>query len=424
MSYKYTMPERKPDSEQQLLLKAKDVAKAFANVTKMPVSFFNRYNELDWELLPQGKLCNIFSEHYNCNASCLRILKSAASTAHKLGEAYLFVCNAGMIQIAYPFAYKKENCGCFFAGPFAMGSSREHVLRHILKGLNCKEEYEYKMITFFSTLKVYSPKDVQNFYDLFQHTMLGALLPDREFGTVYITENKNGELKEQKEREITYPSELEHQLLEAVKRGNGEKAQLIFTEFFERIKILEAGNLSFVKIRLMELTGILSRVSSKNAINTINSYNYLESLDELNNAITFQSVFDLIYNLIGRFANDAFLHMYEGNSEIIRRVIRFIEDNYKDNITLNDVAEAVHINASYLSTLFKNEMGIAFTYYLTELRIDKSLRLLVDTNLSLTEIALSIGFNSQSYFIKVFKNIIGMTPKEYRKESNTQGIYR
>lgn len=424
MKYLYTMPDRKMDFEQQLLLKTKEVANAFANVTQIPVSYVNNKDEMEWEVLPQGKMCGVFSKPCDCNESCLRILKSAASTAHKLGEAYLFVCNAGMIKIAYPFVCKKENCGCFFAGPFAMGSNREHVLRHISKKLGCRIDNEYKLIVFFSTLKVYSPKEVQYIYDLFQHSMLGAMRSDAEFGTVYINERKNKGPKEKEEGEVEYPTELERQLLDAVKGGNGEQAQLIFTEFFERIRLLEADNLGFVKIRLMELTGILSRVSGKNAIHTINSYNYLECLEELNHVMTYQSVFNLINNLIGRFANDAFLHMYEGNSEIIRNVLRYIEDHYKEDVTLNDVAGAVHINSSYLSSLFKNEMGIAFTYYLTELRIKKSLQLLVDTNLSLTEIALSVGFNSQSYFIKVFKDNIGMTPREYRKKSNNQGLYR
>ncbi|WP_324825618.1 AraC family transcriptional regulator [Sinanaerobacter sp. ZZT-01] len=419
----YTSTGGNLDAEQKVIEKAKNVAKAFSNVTQIPVTFFYRENEMNWEWQPQGKLCNVFTDQCHCSESCLRTLNSAASTAHKLREAYIFVCNSGMIQVAYPVIYKKENCGCVFAGPFAMGSNRERVLRHILKRVVQKEAYEYKLIAFFSVIKMYSPKEVQYLYDLFQYSMLGALQMEREFGAVAVSENKKRGISIETERERIYPSELEDQLLEAVRRGNAEKAQVLFSDFFEKIKALEADNLGFVKIRLMELTGILSRVSSKNAVHTLNSYTYLECLDELNSAMTFQSVFGLIYNLIGRFANDAFLHMYEGNSETIRMGLRFIEENYKDDITLNDVAEFVHINPSYLSTLFKQEMGIAFTYYLTELRIDKSLRLLADTSFSLTEIALRVGFNSQSYFIKVFKSIMGMTPKEYRKKSNTHGSY-
>ena len=81
------------------------------------------------------------------------------------------------------------------------------------------------------------------------------------------------------------------------------------------------------------------------------------------------------------------------------------------------VAEELHTNHSYLSTLFKKEMGVGFSDYLNEVRLKRSQDLLSSTGLSMVEIALRSGFESQSYFTKNFKKKYGMTPSQYRREN-------
>jgi YesN/AraC family two-component response regulator len=64
--------------------------------------------------------------------------------------------------------------------------------------------------------------------------------------------------------------------------------------------------------------------------------------------------------------------------------------------------------------LFKQEMGITFTDYLNQVRINKSCELLTNTSLNLIDVSLQAGFDDQSYFSKVFKKLKGITPKSYR----------
>jgi YesN/AraC family two-component response regulator len=64
--------------------------------------------------------------------------------------------------------------------------------------------------------------------------------------------------------------------------------------------------------------------------------------------------------------------------------------------------------------LFKQEMGVTFTDYLNQVRINRSCELLTNTSLSLIDVSLQAGFDDQSYFSKVFKKIKGVTPKSYR----------
>lgn len=78
------------------------------------------------------------------------------------------------------------------------------------------------------------------------------------------------------------------------------------------------------------------------------------------------------------------------------------------------------MSKAYLSKLFNQEVGVNFTTYLNDKRIQKSLEYLEDKDMNLADIALQVGFEDQSYFTKVFKKLLGETPKEYRKRITAQ----
>lgn len=101
-------------------------------------------------------------------------------------------------------------------------------------------------------------------------------------------------------------------------------------------------------------------------------------------------------------------------SHIIKKSISFIEKNYNQNISLSNLATNVEVSRNYLSFLFKQELGLNFSHYLTGIRIDKAKRMLAVTNMKIYEIADRVGFDSPYYFSKVFKETTGMTCSEYR----------
>ena len=105
----------------------------------------------------------------------------------------------------------------------------------------------------------------------------------------------------------------------------------------------------------------------------------------------------------------------ENNSAIIKKIHEFILENYKEKINRDEIASYVYLNPAYLSRLFKKETGKTLTEYVTELRINEAKRLLSNTDNTITAIAEEIGYYNYSYFSKIFKDIIGLTPGEYRK---------
>lgn len=94
---------------------------------------------------------------------------------------------------------------------------------------------------------------------------------------------------------------------------------------------------------------------------------------------------------------------------------RYIDTNYAQDITLDSLAEITHINKFYLAHSFTECVGQSPISYLTERRLAACKELLSSSNLSVTQIATSAGFSSQSYFSQIFNKKVGMSPRQYRK---------
>jgi YesN/AraC family two-component response regulator len=101
-------------------------------------------------------------------------------------------------------------------------------------------------------------------------------------------------------------------------------------------------------------------------------------------------------------------------SETIERVKAFVEDNLGRDLSLQVVAELVHLHPRYLSQLFKEETGVNFVDYVNRRRLETAAQLIKSSDLNVEQIAGSVGFNTPAYFIKKFKEMYGVTPKSYK----------
>lgn len=95
--------------------------------------------------------------------------------------------------------------------------------------------------------------------------------------------------------------------------------------------------------------------------------------------------------------------------------VRYIREHYGEQISLEDVAEAGNVSGNYLGRLFKEEMGVGFHDYLTQVRLEESEKLLAKTNLTIKEIAFQVGYLDEKYYSKLFKKVTGIKPTEYRR---------
>ena len=109
---------------------------------------------------------------------------------------------------------------------------------------------------------------------------------------------------------------------------------------------------------------------------------------------------------------------YAKDSNLQRDLIAFVQKNYTEKISLAMLAEEFHLSEKYLSWYFKEHFSISFMQYVLHLRMSRAKDMLVTTDAAITEVALSCGYPSVNLFIRNFKEVYGVTPLQYRKQSN------
>lgn len=126
---------------------------------------------------------------------------------------------------------------------------------------------------------------------------------------------------------------------------------------------------------------------------------------------------EILLILIRRFRqSETKLQKVTTDDERLTQIIDYMERNYSEPLTLNDTAEQFYLSVGYLSRYFKDKTGIGFNRYLMQIRLEHSMKDLLYTSDSISNIAMNHGFPNVKSFVKYFKEVYGDTPKNYREE--------
>lgn len=210
--------------------------------------------------------------------------------------------------------------------------------------------------------------------------------------------------------------ELEHQLAHAVANGQIHKAELYFESLIGR-QYSSRGKtpLRTMKNYAFALNTVLRIAAENGAVHPIHiddlSSRYAQKIEAVTNEASCNS---LTREMVRKYCILVKNHSLKGYSLLIRKVITRIDSDLTDDLSLKAQAELLNVNSSYLSTLFKKETGVTLTEYVNRKRIDHALLLLNSTNMQIHLIAQYCGIPDVNYFTKIFKKLIGKTPREYR----------
>lgn len=121
--------------------------------------------------------------------------------------------------------------------------------------------------------------------------------------------------------------------------------------------------------------------------------------------------------LLSRLYNDAFNEneVIQARREGIHNAIRYLEKNYSQRISLNELSRIALFSPNYFCTLFKETTGLSVTEYIQQIRNKEAIRLLLSTDLTVRDICQRIGYSDEKLFRRVFSRNVGCTPGEYRK---------
>jgi YesN/AraC family two-component response regulator len=104
---------------------------------------------------------------------------------------------------------------------------------------------------------------------------------------------------------------------------------------------------------------------------------------------------------------------------LVKQALAYIQQNYSRSFSLVELSETIGVSKSYLSRIFKMDMGISLWDYLNRFRIQKAKEILLLTDESISVIATEVGYEDISYFSRVFRELVGSSPRSYRRQAHT-----
>ena len=222
--------------------------------------------------------------------------------------------------------------------------------------------------------------------------------------------------KQGEEKKYSLSAELLQPLIEKVECNRiAEIKEEISAIFRDVLEFCRREEVSVYKTFRGVLFHLLSIIKEKGTFPDEFTENYQDLLLELDKC---SRVCDITETLAEKMVEGMLKFQEDEQSEgsiIMKRILDYIGQNYYKQLKLEDVAEQVYITPAYLGIIFKKETGENFTTYLTELRMRKAKELLLDVRININEIAYKVGYNNVRYFSRIFKENVGITPKEYRK---------
>lgn len=211
--------------------------------------------------------------------------------------------------------------------------------------------------------------------------------------------------------------ELEGKLLQAVTSGSLHKAELVLSQFSSMQMEMRTDNpIRDLKNYGIIMNTLLRKAAEKAAVHPVQidaiSSQYARKIELITSHASYNS---LTKEMVRKYCLLVKNHSLKCYSMLVRKVITDINYDLTADLSLKSEAALHNVNPSYLSTLFKKETGTTLTEYVNRKRIDHAIFLLNSTDMQVQTIATYCGIPDVNYFTKMFKKMIGKTPKEYRQ---------
>lgn len=231
-------------------------------------------------------------------------------------------------------------------------------------------------------------------------------------GTTFLQESEEFQIHRIEQRH-----EASTALTEAVKQGNLSLAYSFIQEFYPDRHYTNHGS---DPLRNAKNVCLMLNTQLRCALEECGIHPYrldgvsdnmsrtIENLDRLDAAGQFCT------EIVRCYCKLSMENRYPDLNRLARQAVMYIKGHLGDNLTVKDTAQALRVNANYLSGIFHRELGMTFIDFVNHQRVEQAAALLRQTNLQIQHIAASVGYNNTSYFARKFASVYGCTPKQYR----------
>lgn len=213
----------------------------------------------------------------------------------------------------------------------------------------------------------------------------------------------------------------EDELLSAVSHGNTERALAALKSIGDMPPAPRTPDASRdIKNLMLTLNALLRRTAYEAGVHPFYidtfSRNYAILIEQSTSS---DEVLDVAPYLVESYCNLVEKHNMSSYSEPVRHILVTVDASLTEDLSLKRFAGELFLNTSYLSTLFKKEIGMTLTDYVNQNRISCAKKLLKSTTLSIQDIAVQSGIHDIHYFTRLFHRETGMSPREFRNQRET-----
>jgi len=194
----------------------------------------------------------------------------------------------------------------------------------------------------------------------------------------------------------------------------GDEQEIIATirQIFERLETDQCGQRLYQMVSNQLALDIVKRYCQVNTGGTIEPL--LPVLDKLSSMETSSDIVQCLQDAVTVVCNATDLARVKEPTSMIERVKRTIGERYGEDLTIADLAAGIYLSPNYLCLLFKQEVGQTINDYMTDVRMHAAKKLLEDPANKIYHVCSQVGFTDTSYFTKLFKRHVGVTPSHYR----------
>ena len=176
------------------------------------------------------------------------------------------------------------------------------------------------------------------------------------------------------------------------------------------LKVIQCTRLKYTQIAFVIVSGYDDFAYCREALR-------LKITDYILKPVNYEEFGTCIDNLkIALFQQESAREEPQEEERPILAITRYLQEHLSEDVSLSVLAEEFHLSAQYISQLFKNEIGVNFLAYFTNIRMERAKKLLLSSSASIGEIAEQLGFGDYRVFTKVFKKAEGVTPSQYRRD--------
>ncbi len=344
---------------------------------------------------------------------------------------YTYYCSNNCIYNLVFMQYKKEAYGVFVCGPMILPTKQSKQLHSLIQDNNYYLERKSLLET-LSRISIVSEIRINNL-----GKMLVSCVQSYNSQKIYQQIHKmNGDEKTSTKHDLDrgYPFIT----LEEI-----DESQFLPQEYYNVFKqVVSTGDVQGMDELIASFSKLpLDKIIPINSIEALRTFSIAATascfcfaieagapyyqMSELNSSFlrlaSEQRNQHEIVNLMGKilttFTQAVAIYSYQSYSKPVKLAMKYIRKNIHEKITLKELAEYTGFSSFYLSTLIKKETGNSLTDNINAIRLEESKYLLMNTSMSIMEIAQSVGYNYQNHYASLFKKMVGVTPTEFRSRS-------